>query len=190
MTSKKLDAFLPEIFDLEARAMFASLSKAPSLQAAAKEMTGPQIEHGVDYIKTVLVDVYRTGSFQIPLSALGDELCGYAIIYRVNENAPLLLHSIFVKEPYRRNGLGRMLLEPLFESKQGFNLISPLTQVGFFERSGLKLLGPYQVHEHPTFSLLIGHYADTFLMGDRLYPGGAPVFLLNNNDLQTIFALR
>ena len=190
MATPNLDTFLPEIFELEAQEMFDFLSTAPSLKAATKNMHNHQVEQGVEYIKTVLFDVYRSGHFEIPVSVLDDELCGYAIIYKVNERAPLLLHRVFVKEKFRRNGLGRMLLETFLASNQGINLVSPLNQVGFFERTGLKLLGSYQVHDHPSFSLLTDHYQDTFLMGDKQYPGGAPVFLLNDEDLQKIFALR
>lgn len=190
MTPRELEVFLPEVLDTEARATFQYLSLAPLLKDKADALSSDQVDKGTAYIRRILSDAYRGGNMRVSVTAADGILYGYAIIFGSATTSPQFLHSLFVKPDYRENGLGRLLLKPILESGLGINLLSPIDRVGFFTRSGLKLLDPFSIPDHPAFSLLKGHFSpDVFLLGDKKYPGGAPVFLLNDTDLRTIFCL-
>lgn len=191
MTNAQLESFLPEILETEARAMLASIGTAPLLKADFQKLDVAQSEKAVAYITSFLHQCYREGHLKFAVSNMETSLVGYALMFEnPAPHTPRYLHNLYVKPEFRKNGVGRRMLKTLIDDQRGVTLLSPLETVGFFERSGLKLISEFRTNSDPAFRLSKGLYSGLFLLGDKGHAGAAPIVLLNDEDLREILNLN
>lgn len=185
------DHFLPDILDVEAKGLLADISLAPKLLPHFMFLDKPQIDAAIEYVKGIFMECYRAGHMRVAVSHHEDVLYGYAMFFELPDGqSPRYIHKIFVHEPYRAQGIGRQLLEALIADPRGVALLTPEKNIAFYEKFGLEDYGVHELPANANFELSLGLYSDLYLMSDREHETGAPIFLLNDNDIRRILSLQ
>lgn len=182
--------FLDEIFSLEARGMFSDLTTIPKLFLKFTKLSKEQCKEGIDYIKNTLKHCHDVGGSQVLIYNNEDKLIGYLIVFIDPTNKEsVYLHKVFVKEEYRRNGIGTEFLNSLRNSNFTITLLSPPDKIPFYKKNGFYELNQFNVPDKDNFQLLEGFYSDLVFMNNTGRYENSPIFLLNDQDLAKILKI-
>lgn len=179
--------FLPEILDIESRAILQDLAAIPALTFALLAFDAAKTYAAIDYVKGVLNSCYQLGHLKVALMHGPDALFGYGLVFVVpDSDVPHYLHKLFVKEAYRQQGVGRDILQSVMADERGINLLTPRDNIDFYQSQGLTVFGAFEMPQGAGFTLSRDLYQGVYLMGNKKHPSGAPVFLLNDEDIRRI----
>lgn len=179
--------YLPEILDIEARAILHELVVVPPLTLSLLAFDAAKTHSAIEYVKGVLDSCYQLGHLKVAVIHEAGTLFGYGLVFVLpDSDIPHYLHKLYVKEEYRRQGLGRIILKALMNDERGINLITPPDNIEFYQSQGLTVFGPFEMAQGAGFTLSRDLYQGVYLMGNKKHPSGAPVFLLNDEDIRRI----
>ena len=183
------DLFLDEIMDIEAKGLFKDLTNNINLFANFLDFEKSDYERSIGYIKKVLLECYSSGNLRLGAYQSEGQLFGYALLFvNPQSKSNTYLHKIFVYEKYRNNGIGTQLLKGITQSGEKVSLLCPKNKISFYEENGFNYLKPFVVSDNDNFKLSKGFYADLHLMSTEKNLSSAPIFLLNDQDLNYITA--
>ena len=181
---------IDEALQLEAEGMLSDLSTSPLLLANFLSFDKRDRERAVNYIRSVLDECYKEGHLKVAIFHESQHLYGYAIFFTTaNAQYPTYLHKIFVKEPYRNQGLGGKLLQSIVKGNSRVALLCPIDKVAFYESHGFNYSQPFEAPDNEKFRLSRGLYSDLCLMKNYQEQSEIPLFFLNDSDLTDILGL-
>ncbi len=179
--------FLDEILDLEAQGIFQDLSANINLLPRLINFDRTQIKDAIFYIKSILSECYRTGNLRFGAYQAEEKLLGYVLLF-VNpiSKSSTYLQKVFVHEEYRNRGIGTYLLNGISNSNEQVALLCPKDKINFYKNNGFNYVKPFSLPNTDNFRLSLGFYSDLHLMSTEKEESSAPIFLLNDNDLNII----
>lgn len=181
--------FIDEIYNLEAGGMLADLAVNPNLILHFMGFEESDRNNALAYIKSILAECYDCGHLKVAISHENEELYGYALMFvHPEEKYPKYLHKIFVKEQYRRSGIGTKILSSIIDGSD-VCLLCPAEKISFYEKFGFSFVQKLETQSGENFQLSKGLYADLCVMKTHEGTLGAPIFLLNDKDIESIIGL-
>ena len=185
--SKEIPDYIDEIFGIEAKGMFSDIATAPNIFTEIISLNKTQCENAVSYIKSILTECYLSGGVKVVAFKPENEIYGYGILFDLPKSeSASYLHKIFVHQKYRRKGLGAHILQTFIDSERPVVLICPHDKIKFYEKSGFYYQHKFVVPGNGNFVLSNGLHSDLVVMSTEQGITEAPVFLLNDTDLNII----
>lgn len=190
--SKVQEVFLKKIFDREASGIMQDLLGLPVLMSGLMFADESSIERVKEYIFNIFLHCYQRGEIQVAISNNEDQLIGYAVIFMAPQqyDFPVYCHKIFVYEEYRGNGIGTGLIKMVLQNPKGVCLLCHHELIPFYVSVGMEHMATYSAPEDSLFEHTRNLYNGLDVMVSN-YKGteGAPIFMLNDNDIRKILQL-
>lgn len=183
-----IDKFIDEIYSLESNGILSDLFFSPHLFTHFLDFDESRKKKALEYITSVLKQCYSLGQLQVAASYGDDELYGYAMIFTAPQ-LPKYIHKIFVKEEFRGHGIGSQIISSITETNEDFCLLCPSDTVKFYEKYNFEYMQQFDMPEGENFKLSRGLYLGLCLMTNYKKEVGAPIFLLNDQDIKKIIQL-
>jgi GNAT superfamily N-acetyltransferase len=186
-----IDAYLPQIFEWEAKAYLSDLLSLPTMALHCFSLSEEQSNDAIVSVSRIFEEMHSRGELQVAGMPYDGELLAYALVFSVPGETELAvyLHKIFVLPQYRRNGIGSALMEGLLGSFQQVALLCPPDKVAFYQSVGFNPVEYERPHD-ANFMLSHDLYAELVLMTNYGSEGSAPFFRLNDVDLSRALGLR
>lgn len=146
--------FIDEIYNLEAGGMLADLAVNPNLIFHFMGFEESDRNNALAYIKSILAECYDCGHLKVAISHENEELYGYALMFvHPEEKYPKYLHKIFVKEQYRRSGIGTKILSSIIDGSD-ICLLCPAEKYRFMKSLASVLFKNLKLNLVRTFNYL------------------------------------
>lgn len=186
-----IEKFLPMIFENEAKGILSDLQFQPVISMQFMCFTESETKLAIEYVVGVLLECYRAGHLKVVVSHEDDRLYGYAMFFvHPDPSISRYCHKIYVFEQYRGNGIGSRLLDGVLQDSQSTSLLCGHNLIPFYEQAGMEYKGDFSPPAASEgFSLTRGMYSGLALMGKSDANGAAPVFMLNDSDVNKIINL-
>lgn len=118
----------------------------------------------MNYITSVLDECYKPGYLRIATFHNNQDLYGYAkLLVHPAPNFPKYLHKIYIKEEYRRNGIGKQILTALLTDDSKISLLCTLENILFYEKYGFQVLSLSKFPKMKTFFYLNAYILNCML---------------------------
>lgn len=178
---------IAKVFDLESKGILADLSSCPELFTQFLGFDESQVKGGISYVAEVLKECFDAGHLKVAMVQNDGQLYGYALVFILSTPSyPAYLQKVFVKEAYRNNGIGSGLLNTIIESVGNIALLCPSDKVSFYEKNGFNYCQSYKTPDSENFRFSKWLYRDLVLMSNCPNSFSAPIFLLNDQDINAI----
>lgn len=180
------DYFLNDIFESEAKGILQDIMVSTSL---VKHLNNLNIEKNnkiIEYIKNIFIEYYNSNYLDIQIYNNETILYGYAFSFIYPQLNSLYLHKIFVYEQYRDKGLGTKILNDLSESSYTITLLCPSNKKVFYIKNNFKDKGSFKVPNNENFKMSQMLYIGLSVMCNIKEQDNAPIFLLDDTDIQNI----
>lgn len=188
---KQEQELIAKVFDLESKGILGDLSSSPELFTQFLGFDESQVRGGISYVVGVLKECFDAGHLKVAMSQNDGHLFGYALFFILpTPGYPAYLQKIFVKEAYRNKGIGSGLLNTIIESVGNIALLCPQDKVSFYEKNGFNYCQPYKTPDSENFRFSKWLYRDLVLMGNSPDGFSAPIFLLNDQDINAILSQK
>lgn len=184
--------FLPQILDNEAKGILSDLAAQPNLALEFMDFTLDDTRLAIKHVVGIFEECFHAGHMKVIVSHIDATLCGYALVFILPvKGMAAYCHKIFVHEPYRGRGVGQKILSSVLEGFPEVCLLCSPELCSFYAKAGLKLKGDFSVPQNqPVFTLSSGLYEGLAVMSTVDTTGHEPMFLLNDDDVGALLAIR
>ena len=184
------DFFLNKIFEVEAHRMLSDVINFTSLKSLLNEFNEEKKSAAINYIIGIFKECHELGQLEVLIESEGEQLRGYGLLFLFPDINASYLHSIFIVEKYRKQGLGTKFLNKIKNLKFGAHLICDKSKISYYEQNGFRYVEPVQAPEGENFKISKVLYRGLFIMTSSNNAIGSPIFFLNDQDLNAIAGIK
>lgn len=191
LSSETNELILAKIIENESRGLLADLSLQPTLIIPFLGISEEEYSECLNYIAKILITCYQRGEMKLIVNSDGVNLNGYALFFQHPDSAYAdYCHKIFVYESERNKGIGSALLSQLLDFSPHLSLLCSPELIPFYEKAGMQFGGYFEVTaDSDDFRLTKNMYQGLAILNSTDDSGAAPIFMLNNDDVNHLLSL-
>ncbi|MDA0385802.1 GNAT family N-acetyltransferase [Vibrio owensii] len=181
---------IDEILAFEAERILKDITDFTCLKSVIQGFDTLQKANAISYIIGVFKECYAVGDLEIHVESDGGVLKGYALLFVFHQINSVYLHSLFVKNNYRGQGIGTKLLNVIKNRGLDAYLLCDYTKNKYYENRGFSFLNMVAPPVGDDFKVSKYLYHSFSIMTNAKGSNQAPIFYLNDTDLRIISGMN